>query len=465
MDSGNSGSMQSSSGGGDEEYDSRTESFSAFLNSSGQISGPMMTPAPPSSSHHHHHNHHHPSLFDPLSNYLDTFPRSPPPPPNVNSLPNLDMAWTRGPRSEPNCTNISGLVGSSSSSTPHITGPHGSNRIPYNPINPLMPLPSGGSDTNGCASATIDQPNPSRNPKKRSRASRRAPTTVLTTDTSNFRAMVQEFTGIPAPPFSASTFPRTRLDLFNTPSAMRMSLTDPPPPYLLRPFVQKVPPPYLSSSSTSLSSSSSTMVDVGASTTATNTATNSISTFANSTTSSSNTSTTSNAIPTNNYQLLSDLGLTKQNQSMLNMNNPIFTFQSSPLKYPLSNLPAFGSKSVPQLSIPSSADSQLRVGMLDGFSMNHGHVSAHHGPLSSLIAPDGRNDNPPRWGTDGAGPSDGDQVHSRPFGNYGGSQQQRVSSCKLNYNASSSDFHAEKGPENVPSRGEGMVDSWICSSD
>ncbi|KAF6147373.1 hypothetical protein GIB67_003271, partial [Kingdonia uniflora] len=43
-----------------------------------------------------------------------------------------------------------------------------------------------------------------RNPKKRSRASRCAPMTILTTDTSNFRAMVQEFTGIPAPPFSAS---------------------------------------------------------------------------------------------------------------------------------------------------------------------------------------------------------------------------------------------------------------------
>ncbi|CAL5061530.1 unnamed protein product [Urochloa decumbens] len=37
-------------------------------------------------------------------------------------------------------------------------------------------------------------------PRKRPRASRRPPTTVLTTDTSNFRAMVQEFTGIPAPP-------------------------------------------------------------------------------------------------------------------------------------------------------------------------------------------------------------------------------------------------------------------------
>ncbi|KAH7834334.1 hypothetical protein Vadar_014982 [Vaccinium darrowii] len=68
------------------------------------------------------------------------------------------------------------------------------------------------------------QPQPqqlARNPKKRSRASRRAPTTLLTTDTTNFRAMVQEFTGIPAPPFTSSSSPflRNRLDLFATPAA------------------------------------------------------------------------------------------------------------------------------------------------------------------------------------------------------------------------------------------------------
>ncbi|CAN1337291.1 VQ motif-containing protein 22 [Linum perenne] len=37
--------------------------------------------------------------------------------------------------------------------------------------------------------------------RKRSRASRRTPTTLLNTDTSNFRAMVQQFTGGPAGPF------------------------------------------------------------------------------------------------------------------------------------------------------------------------------------------------------------------------------------------------------------------------
>ncbi|CAA6659504.1 unnamed protein product [Spirodela intermedia] len=38
--------------------------------------------------------------------------------------------------------------------------------------------------------------------RKRPRSSRRAPVTVMVTNRCNFRAMVQEFTGVPAPPFS-----------------------------------------------------------------------------------------------------------------------------------------------------------------------------------------------------------------------------------------------------------------------
>ncbi|KAI4385240.1 hypothetical protein MLD38_003291 [Melastoma candidum] len=83
---------------------------------------------------------------------------------------------------------------------------------------------------------------PRRKPKKRTRVSRRAPTTVLTTDTNNFRAMVQEFTGIPAPPFAAasSPFQQARLDLFGTNFASSAAPTGtslPRPSYLLRPFV------------------------------------------------------------------------------------------------------------------------------------------------------------------------------------------------------------------------------------
>lgn len=41
--------------------------------------------------------------------------------------------------------------------------------------------------------------------KKRSRTSRKAPTTLLNTDTTNFRAMVQRFTGFRATPFGISS--------------------------------------------------------------------------------------------------------------------------------------------------------------------------------------------------------------------------------------------------------------------
>ncbi|KAJ0786313.1 putative VQ motif-containing protein [Helianthus annuus] len=70
-----------------------------------------------------------------------------------------------------------------------------------------------------------------KNPKKRTRASRRTPTTVLTTDTTNFRQMVQEFTGIPAAPFSAaasSPFSR-RLDVFSGGGSGRGSMFPTPP--------------------------------------------------------------------------------------------------------------------------------------------------------------------------------------------------------------------------------------------
>ncbi|KAL6873493.1 hypothetical protein ACP4OV_013575 [Aristida adscensionis] len=40
--------------------------------------------------------------------------------------------------------------------------------------------------------------------RRRSRASRRAPVTLLNTDAANFRAMVQQFTGIPPPPAGAA---------------------------------------------------------------------------------------------------------------------------------------------------------------------------------------------------------------------------------------------------------------------
>ncbi|KAK4745886.1 hypothetical protein SAY87_012198 [Trapa incisa] len=59
--------------------------------------------------------------------------------------------------------------------------------------------PAQGSSSSGAAAATLCPGGRVSKPKRRrSRASRRTPTTVMSTDTTNFRAMVQQFTGGPA---------------------------------------------------------------------------------------------------------------------------------------------------------------------------------------------------------------------------------------------------------------------------
>ncbi|KAG5065876.1 hypothetical protein AAZX31_04G100100 [Glycine max] len=171
MDSGNSGSISSS----DDEYDSSSHAHPSFLNHFGSISDPQQPSLVPS----------HPSMFDLSSNYLHSLSQSHPNP--HNSFLNLD---SQGQRSEPNCTLHESLP--SSSAIPTTTNQYllGHDNINNNARQQLPSSPQ----TNNLI----------RNSKKRSRASRRAPTTVLTTDTNNFRSMVQEFTGIPAPPFSPS---------------------------------------------------------------------------------------------------------------------------------------------------------------------------------------------------------------------------------------------------------------------
>ncbi|KAJ0987356.1 hypothetical protein J5N97_005712 [Dioscorea zingiberensis] len=189
MESCNSGSMQSSSGC-DEEYDSSKPSDHSFSNFFNSTTTPNIIPTiQPSPS----------SFFDPLPNYLDTsFSRSP---------PMDDTSWLRPPLPD-----HSNLIPSSLSTHPV-------------PINTSTTAPSSSVQRPGISPASRP-----RNSKKRSRASRRAPTTVLTTDTANFRAMVQEFTGIPTASFMPySSLPPPRFDLLH-------SL----PPYLLRPFAQKL---------------------------------------------------------------------------------------------------------------------------------------------------------------------------------------------------------------------------------
>ncbi|GKE43075.1 VQ motif-containing protein [Tanacetum coccineum] len=191
MDSGNSGSLQSSSEA-EEECDSR-----ATNNNQPQQPAPRF-------------NHH--LIFD--QNQI-----------NDNNIIN-PFFFTPNPQQHNQLVNLDSVIWSKTlpSFSDHDHFPTAT--ITTEPIPPLPPP---------------------RNPKKRSRASRRAPTTVLTTDTSNFRAMVQEFTGIPSPPFTSSSssnvlFPRlmTSFDLFGRPSTNNNNnnfdnLSQLPSNYLIKP--------------------------------------------------------------------------------------------------------------------------------------------------------------------------------------------------------------------------------------
>ncbi|KAG2284561.1 hypothetical protein Bca52824_055781 [Brassica carinata] len=184
MDSGNSSSMQSSSGGGggeQEEYDSRADqSISALFNNNNATTAGQT------------------QLDSLIANYLNT------------------------------CWSTDNPLWSTTT-----TKPTDGSRPPPPPVfftNPLqrdLRIVSNTDTSSPISSVPTDKKNglavTTRIPKKRSRVSRRAPTTVLTTDTSNFRAMVQEFTGNPSNPFtglsSSSPFPRSRFDLFSPSSS------------------------------------------------------------------------------------------------------------------------------------------------------------------------------------------------------------------------------------------------------
>ncbi|XVF64763.1 hypothetical protein PTKIN_Ptkin09bG0192900 [Pterospermum kingtungense] len=448
MDSGNSSSMQSSSGGGDEEYDSQPESVPAFLNTSasGHFISPLSNPNPSLVSDHHDHP---PTFFDLSVNYLNPFSQSQP----NNSLLNLDGFRPRSLRSEPNCTDLGNLPGSSSTSSQSILGAQGLNQGSL-PSSSSMQS-SRPSDGNGVRSLTLSDQTSTvvKNPKKRTRASRRAPTTVLTTDTTNFRAMVQEFTGIPAPPFSGSSSYSRRFDLFGSGSGMiRSSHLEPIGSlYPLRPSAKRIQPtPFVSTSSPSLLNKS--LVDAA--------------NVTNSTIPTSTAATTNAFNPTSSsYQLPSDLGLLKQAQNMLNFQNqsPVLSFQSF-----LQPPPFNPSLNLLGLGVNSKSQGNSAMPSLDDLGLSHGHFSINLGGLQSHVTPDGARlrSTDSSW-RDGIGLNDGNQDHLRPVeGNYSyGHNSQRVNSCKLNYSAPSSDFHHDKGLENVSSRAEGTVDSWICPAE
>ncbi|KAL0721488.1 hypothetical protein Bca4012_036087 [Brassica carinata] len=215
MDSGNSSSMQSSSGGGgdQEEYDSRADqSISALFNNnattvSSNITGQSQLDSLIASCFNTGWSTDNPLWSTTTTNPTDGYRPPPgPPQPGISSEP---VFFTN--TVQENLRVVSNTNTDTNTST-----------------SPICSVPT--DKKTGLATT--------RNPKKRSRVSRRAPTTVLTTDTSNFRAMVQEFTGNPSTPFtgsSSTTFSRSRFDLFGPSSS---SFSRP-----LKPFPHKLIPP------------------------------------------------------------------------------------------------------------------------------------------------------------------------------------------------------------------------------
>ncbi|CAD6225155.1 unnamed protein product [Miscanthus lutarioriparius] len=199
MDSGNSRSLQSSSGG-DDEFDSR---------GGGASTPPALRTAPtvsvsvPSAA-----------AFSLHGSYFGLQELTSAPPPQQQA-----GAWSSG-----SFPGASGL----SSSSPRIGQPDSVAGERQQAADTTVAAAQGQGAAMGGAPAPAAQP--PRGSRKRTRASRRAPTTVLTTDTSNFRAMVQEFTGIrprPSPRASGVGFPPfTTTTSSSTPSSSNIGVAN-----------------------------------------------------------------------------------------------------------------------------------------------------------------------------------------------------------------------------------------------
>lgn len=245
----------------EEDFGSRN-SFTSLLNSAVPPGGPSDPPAAVATSLNQ-------SLFDSIASYLDNInPRAAP-------LSHVELrkgaCFRRGPGIDSQELHLEMENHSNNSSDNNISPPpplssslnaeavsehfdpsqwsqaaqtsRGNNN--NNNKNPTNGSVSGSVSASGGSRLSLDPASASKVGKKRSRASRRAPTTVLTTDTTNFRAMVQEFTGIPPAPFaSPSPFQRNRGLDFLGPRSLSGN------PFLLRPFPHRtqtfpsaVPPP------------------------------------------------------------------------------------------------------------------------------------------------------------------------------------------------------------------------------
>ncbi|KAL3818917.1 hypothetical protein ACJIZ3_004822 [Penstemon smallii] len=417
MDSCNSGSLQSSSGG-DEEFDSRAaaaaaaDSFSAFLNTQQpHNAGPISNPSPP--------------LFDPLlSNYFQ-----------LQQNPN--MPWPRPTtlRSDPNQNPMlyQQTFLPSFQSQPPAVGPD--NNVNNN--SNLTDVPPAPQNQNQAAA---------RNPKKRSRASRRAPTTVLTTDTTNFRAMVQEFTGIPAPPFNnSSLFPRNRLDLFGNITRSTSFDAAGTPPYLRRPLPQKVQspppppqPPFLGSSLNATSASS-------------NINNNNNNTVATNSVSSTPSSVSISNADFSNYQIP-----ITQNSNVFNFPNPFITsLLQNNSKFPFSNSSHH--------HVSSFGNIPLNDNHLNEFGLGH-HENRVNPTLPNLISSDQiapRNNNNANANANEGGERDGEaQIRSGNENNYNFLRNIMSDGKIMNFEGDDQ----KRQESNTRGDQAGTVESWICSS-
>ncbi|CAN6217458.1 unnamed protein product [Urochloa humidicola] len=450
MDSGNSGSLQSSSGG-DDEFDSRAGG------GGGVDSSPLSTllrssPSPSSAAFSLHG-----SYFG-----LQEFTSAPPP----QQQQQQQGAW-------------SGSFAGASSGLPSSSSP----RVAH--ADAGAPRPQG-ADTASASSAAaqgqpggVSAPAPAqqqapRGSRKRTRASRRAPTTVLTTDTSNFRAMVQEFTGIPSPPFGAGVAGiglggpaaslRTRFDhIFPPPStSLRSGAADASlPPYLLRPYPHKLPtapssfPPFTSSSSpSSATPSSSNIGAANANAAATGAATN--------TAAAASSNPAAPAAAGDTYQQLTPSALLRLQQdasSYLSFQNLLDTHPSSQSIFGPAAGGGFAQAQSSRLHDPAPSPSDFLAGV--GGS-SHSLGFSHGGLLGSEGAPHLHHSR-----------SSGDElsgvVAAGASGGGGGS-------CKLNYSShagAAASSSGAAGADNKPpdgggpgraGRGDGL-DPWICTSE
>lgn len=140
----------------------------------------------------------------------------------------------------------------------------------------------------------------------------------------------------------------------------------------------------------------------------------------------------------------------------MNMQNPILnsTFQS----LLQSSGPHFGTKSQGSLGIPSM-DHELGMGQQHVNATNLGEFSMQLGGST--------NNNLTRsmWRGENGADDDQDQHLGSLNGNNGRPQNGTGGIYKMNGSGSVSEFRSEKRMENVSSRNEGTVDSWICPSD